>query len=161
MIDLSRIKLFALEIDGTLTDDSTWWGGEDRGWLQRYSVRDGEALVRLRERMHVVPLSHNATQSARERVRELGLDARWVGVSDKAAGLRQICAEYVVPVDDVCFLGEGPDDAEVFAAVGIACAVADAHPTALACADLVLNAEGGRRAVEELELRIASAQQKL
>ena len=36
----ASIRLIAFDIDGTLTDADTWWGGEDRGWLQRYSVRD-------------------------------------------------------------------------------------------------------------------------
>lgn len=148
------IRLIAFDIDGTLTDATTWWGGPERGWLQRYSVRDGEALLRLRADRHVLPLSRNRTASAAERMSALGLDARWLGVSDKLSSLRQICFEYQVERAEICFVGDGPDDAAVFAEVGLGLAVADAHPDALAAAHVVLAARGGRRVMEEIELRL-------
>ena len=42
----------------------------------------------------------------------------------------------------------------VFEAIGLGVAVADAHPIALAAAAVVLDAAGGARAIEELELRM-------
>ncbi len=149
------IRLVAFDIDGTLTDATTWWGGPERGWLQRYSVRDGEAILRLRAERHVLPLSRNRTTSAAERMAGLGLDARWLGVKDKLESLRQICGEYQVDRADVCFVGDGPDDAAVLTEVGLGLAVADAHPAALAAAHVVLAARGGQRAMEEVELRLA------
>jgi 3-deoxy-D-manno-octulosonate 8-phosphate phosphatase (KDO 8-P phosphatase) len=149
------IRLIAFDIDGTLTDATTWWGGPERGWLQRYSVRDGEALLRLKSERHVLPLSRNRTASASERMAGLGLDARWLGVSDKLGSLRQICGEYQVDRAEICFVGDGPDDAAVFAEVGLGLAVADAHPDALAAAHVVLAARGGERAIEEVELRLS------
>jgi 3-deoxy-D-manno-octulosonate 8-phosphate phosphatase (KDO 8-P phosphatase) len=149
------IRLVAFDIDGTLTDATTWWGGPERGWLQRYSVRDGEALLRLSASRHVLPLSRNRTTSAAERMAGLGLDARWLGVTDKLGSLRQICGEYQVTRAEICFVGDGPDDAAVFAEVGLGLAVADAHPEALAAAHVVLAARGGGRAMEEVELRLS------
>jgi 3-deoxy-D-manno-octulosonate 8-phosphate phosphatase (KDO 8-P phosphatase) len=148
------IRLVAFDIDGTLTDATTWWGGQALGWLQRYSVRDGEALLRLRAARYVLPLSRNRTASAAERMAGLGLDGRWLGVSDKLAALRQICGEYQVGRAEICLVGDGPDDAAVFAEVGLAFAVADAHPDARAAAHVVLEACGGQRVIEEVELRL-------
>jgi 3-deoxy-D-manno-octulosonate 8-phosphate phosphatase KdsC-like HAD superfamily phosphatase len=54
----------------------------------------------------------------------------------------------------VCFVGDVLDDAEVFGAVGLGCAVADAHPRAVAAARVVLQARGGERVMEELERRL-------
>lgn len=150
------IRMVAFDIDGTLTDATTWWGGQERGWLQRYSVRDGEALLRLKAERHVLPLSRNRTASAAERMAGLGLDARWLGVRDKVASLRQICGEYQLERTEICFVGDGPDDAAVFGEVGLAFAVADAHPAARAAAHVVLEARGGERVIEEIELRLAA-----
>lgn len=152
MVPFSEIRLLAFDIDGTLTDATTWWAGDASGWVQRYSVRDGEALLRLRERMHVLPVSRNRTEAARRRIEGLGLDARWLGVTDKLDAIAQICREYVLDAREICFVGDGPDDAPVMARVGIGCAVADAHPLARTAADLVLEARGGQRAIEELEM---------
>ncbi|MEM7156993.1 MAG: HAD hydrolase family protein [Myxococcota bacterium] len=151
----ASIRLFAFDIDGTLTDATTWWGGESRGWLQRYSVRDGEALKRLAADRHVLPLSRNKTDSAAQRMRGLGFDSRWLGVSDKVASIREICREYQVDAREIAFVGDGPDDAVVFPEVGLGFAVADAHPEALQAAHVVLDSPGGGRAVEEIELRLA------
>lgn len=152
--DPASIRLLAFDIDGTLTDATTWWGGEARGWLQRYSVRDGEALLRLRADRHVLPLSRNKTASAAERMSGLGFDGRWLGVSDKVGSVRQICREYQVDTEAIAFVGDGPDDAAVFEHVGLGYAVADAHPQARAAAHVVLDSRGGQRVIEEIELRL-------
>lgn len=154
-MDGASIRLLAFDIDGTLTDATTWWGGERTGWVQRYSVRDGEALLRLRADRYVLPLSRNRTRAAAERIEGLGLDARWLGVRDKVAAIPKICFEYQVRREQIAFVGDGPDDAVVFPHVGIGYAVADAHPEALAAAHTVLDAKGGERAIEEIELRLA------
>lgn len=151
MLPFRDIALLAFDIDGTLTDGTTWWGGEQRGWLQRYSVRDGEAILRLKHRLPVLPLSRNKTLAARVRMEGLGLDTRWLGVSDKIPALVALCDAYGVSPEQIAFLGDGPDDALVFARVGLGCAVADAHPSALSAAHVVLRSAGGARAMEELE----------
>ncbi|MFV8756485.1 KdsC family phosphatase [Nannocystaceae bacterium ST9] len=155
---LARIELLTFDIDGTLTDATTWWAGEGVGWVQRYSVRDGEALLRLAKAgVRTIPLSRNATEVARRRMEHLRCSTRWLGVGDKLAALAEILAEHGVDPERVLHVGDGLDDAPVFERVGCAVAVADAHPSALASADLILRARGGERAIEELEHRIAQA----
>lgn len=154
MVDLPAVALLAFDIDGTLTDATTWWGGEAVGWVQRYSVRDGEAILRMAKRVPVLPLSRNQTEAARERMTRLALDARWLGVSDKLTAIPEICREYRIDPRAIAFVGDGIDDAQVFARVGRGFAVADAHPHALVAAHQVLDARGGHRVMEELELRL-------
>ena len=43
---LDRIKLFALDVDGTLTDGRIVYAGDQE--LQTFDVRDGQGLVWLR-----------------------------------------------------------------------------------------------------------------
>ena len=156
---LASIELLTFDIDGTLTDATTWWGGEPVGWVQRYSVRDGEALLRMaRAGLAIVPLSRNKTESARLRVSHLRCATDWLGVSDKIAALEQIRARHGdVPLARVLHIGDGADDAPVFSHVGLGVAVCDAHPAALDLADFTLNAGGGERALEELEARLRAA----
>lgn len=155
---LAQVELLTFDIDGTLTDATTWWAGESVGWVQRYSVRDGEALLRLvRSGVQIVPLSRNATEVARRRMEHLRCTTRWLGVADKLTALAEILAERAVAADRVVHIGDGLDDAPVFERVGVGVAVADAHPGALASADLILRARGGERAIEELEHLIQTA----
>ena len=155
---LARVGLLTFDIDGTLTDATTWWAGESAGWVQRYSVRDGEALLRLAAGgLRVVPLSRNKTEAARRRVEHLGFVSDWLGVGDKLAALEEIERRFELPRERVLHIGDGLDDAPVFARVGFGVAVADAHPIARAAADLTLAAAGGQRAIEELEAYLRPA----
>lgn len=152
------VGLFAFDIDGTLTDGRTTWLGPEVGWTQIYSVRDGEAILRMKRMgLPVVPLSRNRTLCARTRMEGLGLPLDWLGTADKVEAIHAISARFEVPLDRVCFVGDGLEDAGVFALVGCACAVADAHPGALAAARYVTRARGGDRVVEEIEARIAAS----
>lgn len=154
---LAAIELLTFDIDGTLTDATTWWAGEAAGWVQRYSVRDGEALLRLGAVLPVVALSRNKTAAARRRVELLRCATDWVGVDDKIAAIEQICARYEVAPERVLHVGDGRDDAVVFERVGVGVAVADAHPLALRSAHVVLDVIGGARVIETLELLLAEA----
>jgi 3-deoxy-D-manno-octulosonate 8-phosphate phosphatase (KDO 8-P phosphatase) len=147
------VRVVAFDVDGTLTDATTWYAGSEVGWAQVYSVRDGEAILRLRERgLTILPLSRNKTAAARRRMELLGCDVRWLGISDKVGAFGELVAHCSVRPEEVCVVGDGIDDAEVFALAGTAVAVADAHPAAIAAADHVLGRRGGERAIEELEL---------
>lgn len=149
---LATIELLTFDLDGTLTDATTWWAGESAGWVQRYSVRDGEALLRMaRAGLRAVALSRNKTDAARRRVEHMRCSTEWVGVDDKVAALAQICERHDVSPHNVLHVGDGLDDAPVFERVGVAVAVADAHPIALRAAGLRLSAVGGARCIEELE----------
>lgn len=152
------IKLLALDVDGTLTDARTWWQGPEIGWIQRYSVRDGEAILRMKARgLPIVPLSANQTLSARERMELLGLSTRWMGVKDKVSALDEIAKTFQVPFDAMCYVGDGLGDGAVFQRVGLSCAVNDAHPEARRLASYVMQSKGGHHVMEELEQLIFHA----
>jgi 3-deoxy-D-manno-octulosonate 8-phosphate phosphatase (KDO 8-P phosphatase) len=147
----ASVELFAFDIDGTLTDGTTTWLGPDIGWTQTYSVRDGEALLRLKGTgMPIFPVSRNRTRCARTRMEGLGLPLDWLGVSDKLAAVQEISSTCRVPLDRVCFIGDGLEDVPVLTRVGCPCTVADGHARARAAAAYVTQARGGQRAIEEV-----------
>lgn len=155
---LSSIQIITLDIDGTLTDGTTTWAGSDIGWVQTYSVRDGQAILAVvGSGMTVVPLSANRTRCARERMTSLGLLTTWVGVSDKIAALQDIAHTFQCPTNAIMHVGDGPDDAEVFRKVALGVCPNDAHPTALEHAAWHLERKGGERAFEELALTLLGA----
>ena len=152
---LKKVELVAFDIDGTLTDATTSWLGPEIGWAQRYSTRDGEAILSLvRAGIQVAPLSRNRTECARVRMTALGLPLYALGVADKLLGVRDLSAQLNVPLDRVCYIGDGAEDAAVFALVAVGCAVADAHPLARESAMISTKARGGERAFEELAHKI-------
>lgn len=157
-LSFPRIELLALDVDGTLTDARTWWQGADLGWIQSYSVRDGEAILRMTARgLPIVPVSANLTASAKERMERLGLRTRWMGVTDKVAAINEIARTFNIQREHICYVGDGLGDCEVFKLVGLGCAVRDAHPEALRSAHYVTQARGGQHVIEEVEQLIFHA----
>lgn len=147
-----------MDLDGTLTDARTCWQGSDIGWVQYYSVRDGEAILRMTARgLPVVPVSANTTRSACERMQLLGLPTKWLGTEDKPSAVIDISRTYDIPLNRICYVGDGLGDCAVFTMVGLACAVSDAHPEALRQAHFVTKARGGARVLEEIEQLIFHA----
>jgi len=79
------------------------------------------------------------------------------GIDDTLPVLREWAARNDVSIDHVAFVGNDINDVECMNAVGISIAVADAHPTAIEAANLVLSAIGGRGAIREVADMIISA----
>lgn len=149
------IKAVCFDIDGTLTDSNTWYAGEQIGWIQRFSVRDGESILRLSQsKMIVTCISRNKTKHAKIRMELLGIDCTWLGVTDKIKAIHEFSEKHNISLDDILYVGDGPEDAEVFKIIGYGIAVSDAHLEAKESAKYVLKAKGGDKAMEEIEYNI-------
>ena len=94
-----------------------------------------------------------ATESrARNRARGLGIKHVFQGVDDKLAALKKLAKTLKVSLEDCACVGDDTPDAPILNACGLGIAVADAHPDALAAADLETTRAGGHGAVREASL---------
>jgi 3-deoxy-D-manno-octulosonate 8-phosphate phosphatase (KDO 8-P phosphatase) len=147
---LAKIRLLAFDVDGTLTDGAILVH-PDGGESKSFHVRDGLGIVAaLRAGLFVAFVSGRSSAAVAARARELGITEDRQGVKDKASEMRAIRAGLGVAREETAFLGDDVVDLPAFAESGLAVAVADAHPRALAAADAVCAAEGGRGAAREL-----------
>jgi 3-deoxy-D-manno-octulosonate 8-phosphate phosphatase (KDO 8-P phosphatase) len=146
----AQVRLLGLDIDGTLTDGFLYWGGPEVGWTQRYSVRDGEAILRLAVHLPVVPISRNRTLCAKARMAGLGLSTEWVGVGDKLAAVDEVAAHHGVPVRSICYVGDGREDVPVLQRVGLPCSVSGSNPAAMDASAYTTVRSAGCAAVEEV-----------
>ncbi len=156
--EFRQVELLLVGIDGTLTNARVAWAGPELGWMQTFSVRDGDAIRRLvAAGIPVVPLSRNSSECAKARMRALGLPTTWTGVRDKAAAFGTIRAEYGVSPEHIAYVADGVEDAPIMRAIGVPCSVADGHRVARGVAKYVTVAAGGDHAVEEVIERIWEA----
>lgn len=145
----AEVALVVLDFDGVLTDNRVWTdaAGNEQVAANR---SDGWGLARLREAgVEVVVLSSEPHPVVAARCRKLGLTVEH-GLADKGATLRRLLAERGIDRGRVVYVGNDVNDLPCFAEVGCAVAVADAHPTVRAAADLLLTRPGGHGAVREL-----------
>jgi N-acylneuraminate cytidylyltransferase len=106
--------------------------------------------------VEVIILSKEKNPVVQARADKLGIQA-YSGIDDKEHELTEILKTRNIAGGEVVYLGNDINDLPCFPLVGLAAAVADAHPEVLKQAGLITKKKGGFGAVRELcELIIAN-----
>lgn len=143
------ISLLVLDVDGVLTNGAVLLDAEGRESKTLFA-RDVDAVFAARRAgVRVALLTGEATPLVDVIARRLEIDVVWVGRKDKDAAIAELASELEVPLEAVCYVGDAVRDAPALALVGLGLAPADAAQAARDAADRVLEAPGGRGAVEE------------
>ena len=145
----AQVELLVLDVDGVLTDGRLWFGPQGES-LKVFHVRDGHGIKLLRDAgTEVANISGRSSPAVDARMRELGVRHVIQGAGDKQAALDALLATLGVPAERAACLVDDLPDLPMMRTVGLAAAVADAHPEVLAAANHVTRLPGGRGAVRE------------
>jgi 3-deoxy-D-manno-octulosonate 8-phosphate phosphatase (KDO 8-P phosphatase) len=146
----ARIRLFAMDVDGVLTD-GTVFIASDGSEAKQFSIIDGYGLARLRQAgVSLAWISGRASEATSARARELKIPHLIQGRLDKAEALRSLLADLNVAPEEACYMGDDEIDAAAIRLAGIGVAPPEAMPLALAAADYVTKKPAGRGAVREV-----------
>ena len=138
-----------MDFDGVFTANTVYLS-EDGVESVRCSRGDGMGISLLREAgLPMLILSTETNKVVAARANKLRLPVLH-GRTDKLADLRRWASDAGVSLDETIYIGNDVNDVECLQAVGFAVVPADAHPSAIAVADLQLNCDGGTGAVREL-----------
>ena len=147
---LARVRLLILDVDGVLTDGRLFYGPKGE-LLKAFHVRDGHGIKQVAAAgIAVAIISGRKSAAVARRAKELGIRYVIQGANDKLAALRKLAKARRVSLDECACVGDDTPDAPILAAAGVGVAVADAHPDALAVADLITTRPGGHGAVREV-----------
>jgi len=155
--DPAAIELLVLDVDGVLTDGRLYYGARGEV-LKVFDVKDGHGIRRLlKSGVEVAIISGRDSPAVRRRARDLGIRHVFQGAGDKLAVLQKLLQQLRVEPRACACIGDDVPDVPMMRAAGLAFAVADAHPEALAAADRVTPNPGGRGAVRSVcDLLIAA-----
>jgi 3-deoxy-D-manno-octulosonate 8-phosphate phosphatase (KDO 8-P phosphatase) len=147
---LAKIELLILDVDGVLTDGRLYFGARGEA-LKAFHVRDGHGIkLVMAAGVQVAAFSGRRSAATAARLRELGVPTVVQGCSDKLLALNKLSQRLKVdPLNCACIVDDTPDLA-LMSAVGLAAAVADAHPIVLSAAHWISRTPGGFGAVREL-----------
>jgi 3-deoxy-D-manno-octulosonate 8-phosphate phosphatase (KDO 8-P phosphatase) len=147
---LARIELLILDVDGVLTDGRLYFSARGET-LKVFHVRDGHGIkLVMAAGIAVAAVSGRRSAAVAVRMRELGVPHVVQACSDKVAALRRLTERLNIdPLTCACIVDDTPD-LPLMSAVGMAGAVADAHPVVLSAAHWIAKAKGGQGAVREL-----------
>ena len=155
-----RIKMIIMDVDGTLTDGTILVlpDGEE---LKSYNVKDGAGILLA----HLVGLktgiiTGKTSKALEKRAKKLKIFEIYQGILDKKKALSEILEKTGLKSEQIAFIGDDIGDLEVLKSVGLAGAVADAHPEIKKFCHFVCTHPGGKGAVREFIEFILDVQDK-
>lgn len=145
-----RIKLFAMDVDGILTDGSVLITS-DGTETKRFSIIDGMGLMLVRKSgVDLAWISGRKSACTSLRAAELKISHVVEGRHDKLEVLAELARECGIALGDCAYMGDDFIDAPAIEAAGIGISVPNGLPEAIAAADYVTRKKGGKGAVREV-----------
>ena len=149
-LDWGAIKLFAMDVDGVLTDGGLYVSS-DGSESKRFSIIDGLGLARLRQSGIVLAwISGRHSEASAIRAKELQIPHLIQGKLDKLSALKELLAILELQPSQSVYMGDDIIDADAIRYAGIGVAVPEGQHEALAAADYVTQRSGGNGAVREV-----------
>ncbi len=153
-----RVRLVIFDVDGVLTDGGLFLGDDGQEYKAFHS-RDGHGMTMLRQSgVTLAIITGRRSEVVRIRMESLGIAHVYQGYRDKLPAYRDIKETLGLEDAAVAYVGDDVVDLPVMRQVGLAIAVADAHPLVAEHCHWQTGALGGRGAGREVCELIMRAQ---
>jgi 3-deoxy-D-manno-octulosonate 8-phosphate phosphatase (KDO 8-P phosphatase) len=156
----SKIRCLFLDIDGVMTDCKLYLtpDGEE---LKAVNVKDGLGIKMLMKAgVQVAVISGRPSLAMQKRLSSLGIEHVYLNTEDKVTAYEEVKKALALTDEQCAHMGDDVPDLPLFERVGLALAVADAHPTAKLAADWTAANRGGDGAIREAVDLLLAAQAK-
>jgi len=149
-----KIKLLLMDVDGVLTDGRFYLVPQPDGSVAEAKVfhsLDGAGLKLLRRAgLRTGLITGRASPAITARAQEVDMEFVRQDSPEKLAAYEEIKRQAGLVDAEIAFIGDDVADLPVLRRVGLAVAVATAHPEAKRAAHYVTRAPGGHGAVREV-----------
>ena len=155
---LKKIRLFAMDVDGTLTDGKIYMG-ETGEMMKAFDVKDGLGLkLLLNQGIIPVIITGRTSRIVENRCREIGITEIYQGVHDKAEALNDVKDRYGLTREEIAYIGDDINDLPAIRLAGASFAPADCGRQILPYIDILLTKKAGDCPVREAIDMILEAQ---
>lgn len=155
---LQRIRLFATDVDGVLTDAGMYYAESGDEW-KKFNTRDGMGIKLLQKAGIITAIvTQERTKLVARRAEKLTIPEVHQGVMDKLSLVREMAARYGLTLSQVAYIGDDVNDLETLKAVGFSATPADGMPQVAAAVDYICHKKGGEGAAREIIEMILEAQ---
>ena len=153
-----KIRLLALDVDGTLTDGRLLIGPEGE-IAKTFHARDGLGMAAaLRAGLKIALITGRSSACVVRRAEELGIEEVYLGATDKVAALEALAVKFSLQPEEIAYAGDDLNDLPALQWAGLPCAVSDAAAEVRRAACWVTECGGGQGAARELVEGILAAQ---
>ena len=146
---MNKIKLFVMDVDGTLTDGSI--NISPSGELFKvFNVKDGMGIKMLQDSgIHTAIITGRSSEIVSFRAKELHINDVLQNISDKKKVLTRLMTKYGSSSDETVYVGDDINDLEAMSSVKYSFCPADATPLVKNNVWGVLESKGGKGAIRE------------
>ena len=156
---LRRIRLFATDVDGVLTDAGMYYSESGDEW-KKFNTRDGMGIKLLQKAgILTAIITQESTKIVMRRAQKLTIPEVHQGVYDKLALLKELIVRHGLTMEQVAYIGDDVNDLQALGAVGFSASPADGMPPVLKTVRYVCKHKGGEGAVREVADLILAARQ--
>lgn len=156
---LKKIKAFAFDVDGVLTDGGIF-ANLDGELFRTFDSKDGFGLrMASMHGYRLAIITGGRSESIRKRFRTCGIKAEdvYLGSRDKMEDFKDFCSRYGLQPEEVMYFGDDVPDMPVMKACGCGVCPADAVDEVKEIADYISDRAGGKgcaRATVEMVMRL-------
>lgn len=155
-----RIRFLLLDVDGVMTDGLIYLnskGEETKG----FHIQDGAGITRAQKAgISIGIVTGRSSGVVSARARELKIEEVHQGVEEKIGVYELLLEKYGLTDTEMAYVGDDVIDLPVLKRVGLAVAVADAHPRVKQVAHWITEKGGGKGAVREVTDLLLAAQSR-
>lgn len=147
---LEKIKLLAMDVDGTLTDASMYYT-KDGEYMKKFSTRDGMGMKLLQQiGLRTAIVTTETSDIVVARAKKLNVDKVIMGSTSKDKDIEAYCKEINISLEEVAYIGDDVNDIPIIEKAGFSACPADASRFVKNTVDYICQANGGNGAVREI-----------
>ncbi len=153
-----KIRVVVFDVDGVLTTGDLYFGHDGREY-KVFHARDGHGMKMLRQSgVEIAVITARSSQAVAHRMANLEVEHVYQGQREKLPALHHLMARLQVTCEQIAYVGDDVVDLPIMVRVGLAIAVADAHPEVKSRAHWQTCSDGGRGAARDVCEMIMRAQ---
>ena len=146
---LKKLKGFAFDVDGVLTDSRVFWTG--KGFVRSYSVKDGYGIILLqRAGFHVGIISAGKSSDVKLRLEYLEVKNIYLGVEKKEKQFEKFKKKTGLSNSEIGYIGDDLFDIPVLKLAGFSATVPEGVEMVKKNVDYVTSSFGGFGAAREI-----------
>lgn len=148
--DLKKIKLFAFDVDGVLTDGGMYYG-ENGNELKKFNTRDGKGIELIRGMgIKTAVITSENKQLNLRRFEKLKVNHIIQNEHSKLEAVKRICLEEKIELSEVSYIGDDINDLDLLRQVGFSASPVDGISEVKNIVNYICKTEGGGGCVREL-----------
>jgi len=144
------IKVFVMDVDGTLTDGKIYMGSQGE-LFKAFDIKDGYGICEILPANHIkaVIITGRTSDVVVNRARELGIDYIFQNVKDKGEAIIELSKEWKLELEEFAYIGDDMIDISAMQHCGLKGCPSDAVNEVKNICDFISTKRGGEGAVRD------------